>query len=173
MPSVDRKITALAPFDLRLFFLFLLLTLAVPAFADENTDAEAVLEIPFREDSGLTKAEYLLSAGKFSAAIDTATGVIARHPENADAYTYRGYALHRLGETAAARKNLETALKLNPTHLGANAYLADLYLEEGKLPQALEQLQVIRMTCGRMDCAEWRAVERHIDQFKRGGKEEK
>lgn len=127
-------------------------------------------EFPFREDSGLTKTEYLLTAGQFSAALDTANDVLKRHPNNADAYTYRGYAYYRLGETAAAAKNFRMALQVNPAHLGANKYLANIYLDAGDVSRALEQMQVIRMTCGHADCEELRSLERNIDQYKRGDK---
>ncbi|MCK5518764.1 MAG: tetratricopeptide repeat protein [Alphaproteobacteria bacterium] len=128
--------------------------------------------IPFREDSGLTKAEYLLSAGQFSAALNTADDVLARHPNNADAYTYRGYAYYRLGETAKASKNFKKALIINPTHLGANAYIAKIYLDKGNMARALEQMQVIRMTCGYMDCEELNMLKRNIDKYKRGDLQE-
>lgn len=125
--------------------------------------------LPFREDAGLTKAEYLLSVGQYSAALETANAVLVRHPESADAYTYQAYAYHSLGEMASAKKSLEKALLLNPKHLGANKYLGDMYLEAGDVSRALEQLQVIRMTCGQADCAELTALESEIDDYKKGG----
>jgi tetratricopeptide (TPR) repeat protein len=149
-----------------LFFCLAALTLSSASFAADK-------EPPFRADSGLTKTEYLLSAGQFSAALETAEDVLARHPNNADAYTYRGYAYYRLGETAAAVKDFRRALELEPTHLGANKYLADVYLEAGKVGQALEQMQVIRMTCGHRDCEELRSLASAIDKYKRGKKPEK
>jgi tetratricopeptide (TPR) repeat protein len=151
---------------MRLFSCLLALCLllaAAPAFA-----ADTQKEIPFREDSGLTKTEYLLSAGQYSAALDTAGEVLLRHPENADAYTYRGYAYAHLGEKTEAAKNFKKALLINPAHLGANKYLADIYLESGDVSRAIEQLQVIRMTCGHSDCEELRSLERAIDRAKSG-----
>ncbi len=136
------------------------LFLATPAHAED---------MPFREDAGLTKAEYLLSAGKYAAALETVSDVLKRHPDNADAYTYRGFAYARLGQPSEAMKNYSIALRINPTHLGANKYLADLYLEKGDLARALEQLQVIRMTCGGTDCAEQDALESAIDQSRHSG----
>ncbi len=127
-------------------------------------------EMIFRADSGLTKAEYLLAVGQYSAAIDTANQVLSRHPADADAYTYRGYALYRLGQNAEAAKNFKMALQLNPMHLGANKYLADTYLQSGDVSRALEQMQVIRMACGRADCEELNSLEREIDQYKSSGK---
>ena len=128
-------------------------------------------EVPFREDSGLTKAEYLLAAGKFSAALSTANAVLSRHPNNADAHTYRGYAYYRLGEIAKASRSFKKALIISPTHLGANAYLAEIYLDKGDMSRALEQMQVIRMTCGHMDCAELNMLESDIDEYKRGDRQ--
>ena len=139
----------------------LTLLITVPALAAEK-------DMPYREDSGLSKAEYLLSVGKFTAALNTAKDVLKRHPNNADAYTYLGYAYYRLGEVEPAAKNFYLALKLNPTHLGANKYLADMYLDAGDVARALEQLQVIRMTCGHSNCAELDALELEIDRYKNG-----
>ncbi len=147
------------------FFLSLVLVLltAAPALA-------AGREMIFREDSGLTKTEYLLTAGQYSAAIDTTTDVLTRHPNNADAYTYRGYAYARLGQTADAVKDFKKALLIDPAHLGANKYLADTYLQAGDVQRAIEQMQVIRMTCGPTDCEELDELQREIDQYKAGAK---
>lgn len=157
-----------------LLFCLIVMT-AFPAAAEEEKtpeDAPAQRELPFREDSGLTKAEYLISAGQYSAAIDTASDVIRRHPGSADAYAYRGYAYMKLGQKTQAAKDLKAALQLKPTHLGANKYLADIYLEDGDVARAIEQSQVIRMACGQMDCEELRALQRAIDQSKQGDEED-
>jgi tetratricopeptide (TPR) repeat protein len=153
---------------MRLSLFILILAAAFLAAAPARAERELV----FREDSGLTKAEYFLATGKYTAAIDTAGEVLVRHPSNADAYTYRGYALARLGQTAEAKKSFEKALQISPGHLGANKYLADIYLQSGDTARALEQLQVIRMTCGRTDCEELNALARAIDQHKKGNTKE-
>ncbi len=133
----------------------------VPARADE---------LIFRQDAGLTNTEYYLANGKYSAAVLSAKNVLQRHPASADAYTYLGYALDQLGQTDAAEKDFKQALTIDPTHLGANAYLAKVYLQKGEMARAIEQLQVIRMTCGRTICAELESVESAIDQYKSGKK---
>jgi tetratricopeptide (TPR) repeat protein len=149
------------------FSLALILVFAAsPAFA-------AGREIIFREDSGLTKTEYLLAVGQYSAAIETAGDVLTRHPDNADAYTYRGYAYAKLGQTAEAAKNFKKALMIDQTHLGANKYLADTYLQQGDVARAIEQMQAIRLICGRTDCEELDQLQREIDQYKSAGKEDK
>ena len=150
----------------RIFLTLAFLILTSPAFAAGN-------EIIFREDSGLTKTEYLLAVGKYTAAIDTANEVLTRHPANADAYMYRGYAYTRLGQSADGVKDFQRALTIDPTHLGANKYLADSYLQAGDIPRALEQMQVIRMTCGQTNCAELDELQSEIDQYKSRSKEDK
>lgn len=145
-------------------FLTVALLAAIPAFATGK-------EMIFREDSGLIKAEYFLAVGQYSAAIDTTGEVLQRHPNNADAYTYRGYAYARLGQTADAVKAFKKALLIDPTHLGANKYLADTYLQSGDVARAIEQMQVIRLTCGQADCEELDALQREIDQYKSNAKQ--
>lgn len=140
--------------------------MASPACAET-----AQKETPYRSDSGLTKIEYLLSAGQYSAAIQTTGEVLQRHPDSADAYTYRGYAYMHLGDGAAALKDFRRAIKLEPTHLGANKYLGTLYVEVGDTARAIEQLQVLRMTCGNTDCEELRALQGEIDRARNGEKQ--
>ena len=130
--------------------------------ADTNTPSV------WRSDAGLDKAAALLTRQKYTQSITTLQNVLKRNAANADAYAYLGYAYQKLGDDENALKNLERALKLNPRHLGANYYLGIARLEQGKLAQALEQLQVMRMVCGQTDCAEMRHLEHAINQADKG-----
>lgn len=142
------------------------------AVAQESDAQPTQNEIPFRADAGLTKIETLLSHGRYSQAMNEIGNVLKRNPNSADAYTYQGYSWFKLGEMDKARRSFETALKIDSRHLGANKYMADLYLAEGDLPRAVEQMQVLRMVCGVTDCAELTALEIAIDKYKRGEKPE-
>lgn len=145
-----------------LFALLALLYTAMPATADVAKSDQ----VPFRTDSGLITAEYYLATGKYTQALDVLGGVLHRHPQNADAYTYRGYAYQKLGDLQKARENYNRAIAIYPTHLGANKYLADIYLAEGKLPQAMEQLQVILYVCAGMNCGEADELQSEINRYK-------
>lgn len=147
---------------MRLLLILLLSVVALSSAQAQDSNSNMI----FREDAGLTQAEYFLASGKYAAALDAADTVLKRRPQNADALTYKGYALARLGQTDEAVKNFQHALTLVPTHLGANKYLADTYLAKGDTARALEQLQVIRLACAGADCPELRALERAIDQTK-------
>lgn len=123
-------------------------------------------EVPFRTDSGLITAEYYLATGKYTQALDVLGGVLQRHPQNADAYTYRGFAYHKLGDLRKARENYNRALILDPKHLGANKYTASLYLAENNLPKAMEQLQAILYICAGMNCGEADELQNEINRYK-------
>lgn len=140
------------------------------AAADANIDKKA--EVPFREDSGLINAEYYLSTGKYAQALTVLAAVLKRHPQSADAYTYTGYAYAKLGDMKRATANYKKALEIDPTHLGANRYMAEIYLGMGDLQRAIEQMQVIRMTCAEANCEELDELESEINAYRKGQRED-
>jgi len=154
---------------MRLFAALLVFALAAPAAilpAHAADDVAKAQEVPFREDSGLITAEYYLATGKYTQALDVIGGVLQRHPQNADAYTYRGYAYQKLGDNKKARESYRTALGLNPQHLGANKYMGNLWLEDGNLARAMEQLQAMIYVCAGTYCAEVDELQNDINRFR-------
>lgn len=135
----------------------------LPARANDVAKAE---EVPFREDAGLITAEYYLATGKYAQALDVIGGVLQRHPQNADAYTYRGYAYQKLGDNRKARESYRMALGLNPKHLGANKYMGSLWLTENDLARAMEQLQAMIYICAGHYCAEVDELQNDINRFR-------
>lgn len=156
---------------MRLFAALLFFVLAsalplVPQPAQAMDDVAKAEEVPFREDSGLITAEYYLATGKYTQALDVIGGVLQRHPQNADAYTYRGYAYQKLGDNKKARESYRMALGLNPKHLGANKYMGNLWLENGDLARAMEQLQAMIYVCAGTYCAEVDELQNDINRFR-------
>jgi len=143
---------------------FLLLFLSISLFA--TTPVVAQTDIPLRADYGLIKVEELLKQGKYSEALNETTVVLQRRQRDADAYTYRGYAYYKLSQKDQALECFKTALMLQPTHLGANKYLATMYLDAGDIARALEQLQAMRIICGQNYCGEIDMLQREIDAKK-------
>ncbi|MEZ0223566.1 MAG: tetratricopeptide repeat protein [Alphaproteobacteria bacterium] len=153
-------------------FAALFILLATPAFAaDPAPEVPKKAEVPFREDSGLISAEYYIATGKYAQSLDVLSGVLARHPGSADAYTYRGYAYEKLGDYKKAQAAYARAIDIDPTHLGANRYLAGLYLKQEDLARAMDQLQVIRMVCGDVACQELDELQADINRYKAGQKD--
>ncbi len=129
-------------------------------------------EVPYRTDSGLITAEYELATGKYMQALNTLRNVLARHPDNADAYTYMGVAYQQLGDIKQAATNYKRALLLDPKHLGALKYLGDLFIIANDLPRAIEQVDAIRSVCGNTDCSELTDLQNAINKAKIQQKQE-
>lgn len=151
-----------------IIFLFLI-AVSNPA---KTAELQLKSEVPFREDAGLSISEYYIAEGKYAEAVDAASSVLKRHPKSADAYAYRGYALIQLGDIPKAKENLQRAIAANATHLGANVYLGEIYLTEDNVAQALEQMQVIRMICGEIGCAELDALQSSINRYRKEKKKQ-
>jgi Tfp pilus assembly protein PilF len=147
----------------RTALLLIVLFLSAPALAQEDTKAN----VPFREDAGLITTEYYLATGKYTQALDVLNGVLSRHPQNADAYTYRALAYQNLGDLKKARDDYTQALAINPKHLGALKYTGSLFVMKGKLSQALEVLYAIRQICGPSACEEQDELEYEINNLKK------
>lgn len=137
-----------------------------PVSAEEG-DVTVKAEVPYREDSGLTRAEYYLAKEKYAEALEEAEAVLKRHPSSADAYTYAGLAYLNLGDEDKAQSRFKKAIAANPTHLGANKYLADIYIGKGDLARALEQMQVLRMTCDDKGCPELLELQASLNKAKK------
>ena len=140
---------------------FFIILIAVLFFQINISIAE---EIIFRTDSGLVKTEEFLKSGNYTAALQTSSNVLMKHPRNADAYVYRGYAYYKLGQTQKAFESFKTALMINPSHLGANKYLGNIFIDKGKINRAIEQLQALRIVCGSYNCAEIDILEAEINK---------
>ena len=154
------RLTAAAALSLGVF------CAALPAWAEDDEDVAKSAAVPFRTDAGLITAEYYLATGKYTQALDVLGGVLQRHAQNADAYTYRGYAYQKLGDLKKARESYRMALSLNPSHLGANKYMGNLWLEENQLSRAMEQLQAMIYICAGSYCAEVDELQNDINKFR-------
>ncbi len=148
---------------IRTFFLAALFGFfAFAAMAQEKAD-----DVPYRQDSGLITAEYYLATGKYTQALQVIGGVMKRHPRSADAYVYRGYAYEKLGDVQKAMADYKAALNIDRSHLGANRYIAGLYVQQGERALAFEQLQAIRAICAGMECSEETELQNLINQAKK------
>lgn len=115
------------------------------------------------------QARALIDDGDYAAALPLLRQVVAREPDNADAYNELGFAQRKLGDRAAALLNYRKALAIDPEHLGANEYLGELYLEMGDLVQARERLAVLDGACF-FGCDEYSELKAAIEDYEaRGG----
>ena len=83
--------------------------------------------------------------------------VIARDPDNADAWNYTGFANRMIGQFPEAFSAYRQALAIEPNHLGAHEYLGELYIQTGALDKAKAQLARLEKLCT-ADCRQYREL---------------
>jgi Flp pilus assembly protein TadD len=134
------------------------------------------------KDTNYTQAEKLVKDGKYADAIPLLNKAVKANPKSADAYNYLGYSYRQLGQfdsameyynTAlslqpkhlGANEYYNTALSLQPKHLGANEYLGELYLQLGEVDKAEERLAVLDKECF-FGCEEYSDLKQAIAEYK-------
>ncbi len=117
--------------------------------------------------SDFPRAKKLVDAKNFTAAIPMLKKVVKSQPKNADAWNLLAYSNRKLEKFDVALVQYQEALKLQPTHKGANEYLGELYLKIGDLPKAQERLVVLNNMCthGFAGCAEYNQLKEKVAIF--------
>lgn len=116
-------------------------------------------------EDDFSKAEYLIKAERYDEAIPLLKNVVAKNPQDADAWNYLGFASRRLGRTAEALDYYNKALAIDPNHKGAHEYLGELYLLMKQPAKAQEQLTALQGLC-KAGCEEVDDLEQAISDFK-------
>lgn len=93
------------------------------------------------------RAGAAVKAGNYLKAVDLLKPVIENDPRDADAQNMLGFAHRKLGDLSKALIHYQAALAIEPLHRGANEYLGELYLEQGDLVRAEQQLAALRRAC--------------------------
>ncbi len=103
--------------------------------------------------------------GKFEIAVGHFTKAVNADPTNADAYNMLGFSHRKLGNADLAFENYNAALEIDPSHLGANEYIGELYLEIGDLVSAEKHLKVLDKACF-FGCEPYTDLKSAIKQYK-------
>lgn len=93
-------------------------------------------------------AEADVNAGRYQQAIKSLKSLVKADPANADAWNLLGYSSRKLKKYDAAAQYYQTALKLDPKHLGALEYQGELFVETGAFDQAKANLGRLKKLCG-------------------------
>ena len=110
----------------------------------------------------LNDARKLIAKSDWDAAIAMLRKIVAQQPKNADALNLLGYSLRQKGEMKEAEAWYLKALKLKPTHLGANEYLGELYVLTGEKAKAQARLDALAKICGNTTCEEYQDLAKAI-----------
>lgn len=96
----------------------------------------------------------------YAAALLILVALTEAQPDYADAWNLRGFANRKLGSMDEAAKAYETALTLNPEHLGALEYQGEMFIQTGKMELALANLVKLQSICG--DCEQVQDLQKAL-----------
>jgi tetratricopeptide (TPR) repeat protein len=127
-------------------------------------------------DAAMPKANPDFAAAKaaiekqdWKSAIALLTKVTQAEPKNPEAYNLLGYSVRKSGDPKASLQYYQTALELDPKHLGANEYIGEAYLQLGDVAKAEEHLQRLDELCT-FGCTEYDTLKKAIAAYKAGKK---
>ena len=110
------------------------------------------------------RAQTAIAGADYKTAADLLQKVLTRQPDNPDVLNLMGFSERKMGEASTALSYYKKALDLQPTHIGANEYLGELYLELKEPDLAEQRLAVLQQVCG--SCEEYTELKEKIEKFK-------
>ena len=124
---------------------------------DEVVETEGVSEYDTAKALIKDKQDY-------AAALPILVALTEAQPEYADAWNLRGFANRKLGHMDEAAAAYDTALTLNPAHLGALEYQGEMFIQTGKMEQAQANLAKLQAICG--DCEQAQDLQKALGDVK-------
>lgn len=109
------------------------------------------------------KGVALIEEGQYEDGLAHLRNAEEKIPHDADLLNYMGFAYRKLGQNAQSLDYYQRALRENPSHLGANEYLGELYLQMNDLPKAQAQLAVLKTLCD--SCEELKTLDQAIAAY--------
>ncbi len=107
--------------------------------------AAALAADPNNAPALLADARQKAGAGKLDSAFELTERVLAAHPDNADAWKFRGdLFFHASNNAEEALKAYRKALDANLTHMPSHAAILTVLLQQGNLDAAATQLEALR-----------------------------
>ncbi len=110
-------------------------------------------------------AERLIYKERFAEAIEKLDKVLSRDKMNADAWNLFGYASRNTGNLVSADKAYARALDLDPEHRGALEYQGEMFIMQGRIDKAENNLAKLEILCPD-SCAELEDLAEAINKSK-------
>ena len=120
-------------------------------------------------DPNFAQAKVAIEARSYATAMPLLQQVVAKDPQNADAYNLMGYATRKSGDANGSLQYYTTALQIDPKHLGAHEYIGEAYLMLDRPQEAQQHLARLDSLC-LFGCAEYRMLKTAIANYKAGRK---
>ena len=147
--------------------LITLLALAVGLVSHAVSHAADTTEPAPRASDPLAGARTHIQAKRWAEASSELKKVNATR--SADWNNLMGYTLRKMSppDLDGAQRHYDSALRIDPRHLGALEYSGELALMKGNLAQAEERLAVLVKACSK--CEELDDLKKAVDKFKANG----
>ena len=111
------------------------------------------------------KAKTLITAKDWTGAVAALLEADKLQPNNADVQNLLGYSNRKLGNLDKALAYYATALKIDPTHVGAHEYLGETYLMLNNPVKAKAELASLKKLCG-VKCEQYLDLSKALASYK-------
>ena len=118
------------------------------------------------DDDLYWQARAYIEDGKYDMALDLLQRI--KNQNQPRVLNFIGFTHRRLGHNDIALGYYKKVLAMNPDHRGANEYLGELYVKEGKLDLAKKQLAKLDKICS-SGCKEFDDLKVAINTYEAGG----
>ncbi len=117
-----------------------------------------------KTNSNYAEAKTLVKKKEFDKAVVMLEELLkdSKNSNNPDVLNDYAYSLRNLKQYDKAEKFYLDALKIKPSHVGANEYLGELYLITKRPEEAKKRLEVLK-TC---NCEEYKELKEKIAKYK-------
>jgi Flp pilus assembly protein TadD len=124
---------------------------------------------PALADPDFVTAKNLIDKKNYRDAFPLLQRVVAKDPNNADAYVLMGYAVRKSGDANASLQFYNQALSLDPKHIGAHEYIGEAYLMLDRPQEAEQHLARLNSIC-LFGCTEYKMLKTAVANYKAGQK---
>lgn len=139
----------------------------LPAVAAGGSSDRPPAAAPKPANPDFENAKAAIHHKQYTNAIGWLQRVIAREPNNPEAYNLLGFATRKSGDAAGSLQHYQKALSLDPKHLGAHEYIGEAYLMLDQPQRAEEHLARLDQLCT-FGCREHRELKAAIANYKKG-----
>ena len=100
-------------------------------------------QVKTEQDARIMAAKQALSSGDYTKAIEEATASIKDNPNNADAYSVRGFAMALNGDTTKGLVDTKKAYDLDPNNVANYYNMAMVYKLQGQLNESKQWFEKV------------------------------
>jgi Flp pilus assembly protein TadD len=125
------------------------------------------MDTPSPDDTpDLTKIRAMITAGDYKTAAADLEALVDKGEQSPDVYNLLGFSLRKSGDRKMAQTYYQKALTADPNHKGTLEYQGELYVEEGDVPKAQQNLDRLVTLCP-TGCEEREDLEKAIEAAKK------